>query len=183
MDFYLDVCSDASSGSFEGNYAGDFKALLTKEIDLKNIEYSVAVSSVGRYYETPEQDVVFIIEKRDVVAAEALPLTVHTTYPATSDVEIIKQKYDDFIKNGDPIYACISGEDKFSVELNVDGKKETFEIYSNPIYKSTLAQPVSYKSDWFEDIRFELSDMLDVGIMTVICSGGKTRNVRITFPE
>ena len=64
MDFYIDVCSDASSESFSANHPGDFKALLSREIDLKNIEYSVAVCSVGRYYETVDKDVVFIREKR-----------------------------------------------------------------------------------------------------------------------
>src|SRR5271156_5979451 len=165
MDFYLNVCSDGSTTSFPTNRAGNFKALLTKEIDLNNIEYSVAVSSVSRYYETSQKDVVFIREKRDVPVVN-LPLTVHNTYPATSEVDKIKQKYDDFIKNGDPIYA-VSDKEKFQVEMNVDGKKKTFEIYTT--YKTTLAQAVSYKSELFEEIRFEIGDMLGTGAITVVC--------------
>ena len=183
MDFYLNVCSDGSTTSFPTNRAGNFKALLTKEIDLNNIEYSVAVSSVSRYYETSQNDVVFIREKRDVPAANLnLPLTVHNTYPATSSVDKIKQKYDDFIKNGDPIYA-VSDKEKFLVEMDVNGKKKTFEIYTSPIYKSTLAKAVSYTSEEFEGVRFELGDMLGEGIITVICPSGKLLTVKFTFPE
>src|SRR5271156_1027761 len=183
MDFYLNVYSDGSTTSFPTNRAGNFKALLTKEIDLNNIEYSVAVSSVSRYYETSQKDVVFIREKRDVPAANLnLPLTVHNTYPATSNVDKIKQKYDDFIKNGDPIYA-VSDKEKFQVEMNVDGKKKTFEIFTNPIYKTTLAQAVSYKSELFEEVRFEIGDMLGTGATTVVCPSGKLQTVTFTFPE
>jgi len=145
MDFYLNVYSDGSSASFPTNRAGNFKALLTKEIDLNNIEYSVAVSSVSRYYETFENDVVFLREKRDVPVT-VLPLTVHNTYPATLEVDKIKQKYDDFIKNGDPVYFITSSTEKMEAELNVAGKKKTFEIYSGTVYKSTLSRTVSYRS-------------------------------------
>src|SRR5271156_603180 len=182
MDFYVNVFSDASSASFSDNRPGNFKTLLSREIDLKNIEYSVAVCSVGRYYETVDKDVVFIREKRATPIEEPLALTVHNIYPTTPHVNWIKKTYENFIKKEDPIYALVSGTDKFEVELNVDGKKKTFEIYSNPIYKSTLEKAVSYTSDTFEDVRFEMGNMLGVGILTVI-SGGKARAITITFPD
>jgi len=182
MDFYVNVFSDASSASFSDNRPGNFKTLLSREIDLKNIEYSVAVCSVGRYYETVDKDVVFIREKRATPIEEPLQLTVHTIYPTTQHVNWIKKTYENFIKKEDPIYALVSGTDKFEVELNVDGKKKTFEIYSNPIYKSTLQKAVSFTSDTFEDVRFELGDMLGVGIITII-SDGKAHAVTVTFPD
>src|SRR5271156_4960718 len=171
MDFYI-VCGDASSPSFSNNHSGDFKVLLSKEIDLNNIEYSVAVCSVGRYYETVEKDVVFIREKRATTAndVEPLQLTVHTTYPATSNVDKIKKMYDGYLKKGDPIYAVAKDKERFEIELDVDGKKDKFEIYSNPIYKKTLESAISFKSDWFDDVRLELSDMLGVGTLTLICT-------------
>src|SRR5271156_1655355 len=183
MDFYLNVYSDGSSASFPTNRAGNFKALLTKEIDLNNIEYSAAVSSVSRYYETFENDVVFLREKRDVPVT-VLPLTVHNTYPTTLEVDKIKQKYDDFIKNGDPVYFITSATEKMGVELNVAGKKKTFEIYSGTIYKSTLSRTVSYRSPWFEDVRFELGNMMDVGIVSFYYRPKKDpRSVILTFPS
>ena len=136
MDFYVSVFSDASSASFSDNCPGNFKTLLSREIDLNNIEYSVAVCSVGRYYETVDKDVVFIREKRATPIEEPLQLTVHTIYPTTQHVNWIKKTYENFIKKEDPIYALVSGTDKFEVELNVDGKKKTFEIYSNPITRA-----------------------------------------------
>src|SRR5271156_3337712 len=88
MDFYI-VCGEASSPSFDNNHSGDFKVLLSKEIDLNNVEYSVAVCSVGRYYETIEKDVVFIREKRDVPIPTPLP---HPYAPYILHPQMLKRK-------------------------------------------------------------------------------------------
>ena len=67
MAFYIGVHSDASAKTFPDNKSGCFKTILPKEINLGDIEYQVAISSITRYYETSMDDVVFIREKRAVV--------------------------------------------------------------------------------------------------------------------
>src|SRR5271167_1295655 len=64
-DFYIGVHSDASIKSFTSNRSGNFKTLLTKEIDLENVEYKVAISSITRYYETSMEDVVVVYVTND----------------------------------------------------------------------------------------------------------------------
>ena len=59
-DFYIGLHSDASIKSFPNNCLGCFKTILPKEIDLGNVEYNVAVSSLTRYYETTMEDTIFL---------------------------------------------------------------------------------------------------------------------------
>src|SRR5579862_8218358 len=94
-EFYIAVHSDASLGAFPGNAAGNFKTILPREIDFSDIEYSVAISSITRYYETSVEDLVILRQKRQDVSPPTAPrLTLAPAkYPEAPNKDEIINNY------------------------------------------------------------------------------------------
>ena len=164
-DFYIGVHSDASIGAFPANRVGNFKTILSKEIDLGTTPYNVAISSITRYYETSMDDLVVIREKR---TPKPYPgLEIPTTYPTNAITKTnINARWDDFIKNYPPMIALQSKE--YTAKFTVQTETQEFTIFKQPIYKSDLEMAVTYKSGKVRGATFELFDMLGVGNLTVV---------------
>src|SRR3981189_246427 len=172
-DFYIGVHSDASSKTFPTNRLGSFKTVLSKEYDLGNIKYNVAVSSVTRYYETALEDTIFLREDVRQKRSIAPNLELTTKYSAKSDVATIKSQYDKYLIQTDPIVVYDADGDKhYTVKFTVGALVETFTILSHPVYRSMLAKPLVYRSPKVGGVYFELSDMLGEGVVLVVGSKG-----------
>src|SRR3977135_2733170 len=160
-DFYIGLHSDASIKSFPDNSLGCFKTILAKEIDLGNIEYNVAVSSLTRYYETTMEDTIFL---RDEVVREKRAtnpnLSITETSPPIADKDALIAKYKKYLVDTDPVYGYADdGDTRFTVNFTVGTKKETFKISLCPIYKAALAKPIMFRSSRVDNLYFELSNM------------------------
>src|SRR5271167_2166189 len=171
-DFYIGVHSDASIKSFTSNRSGNFKTLLSKEIDLENIEYKVAISSITRYYETEFGDAVIVREKRQ--AKPDKQVDVVATYPKGD--RDYKKLWEQFIASTQPILAYSDNPNNpFSVDLHVEGIKQNFPLFPKAVTESEFTK-VS-KSPIQNGIRFELSNLRGVGILTVIAARAVTKDV------
>ena len=137
-DFYLILHSDASSNSFPTNRPGHFKTILSREINLGEIEYNVAISSITRYYETSMEDLVFIREKRAVPVATP-GLTRNSDYEQIADKTEIVQKYEAYLKATDPLISYDEAN-KNKVKLTVGLNSEEFEMLPNPFYLKDISK-------------------------------------------
>src|SRR5258708_8861460 len=164
--FFIGVHSDASIKSFPDNRSGSFKTLLSTEVDLGNVEYDVAVASVSRYYETTLNNLVFLREKRQAVASPGLTLT--PAYPI-GDVSNIQKNFDDYFPTSDPsITYSAKGNEKYYLKFKVGRQESHLVIYQNPLLKSEVAKQL--KSTVLNTAHFELTDMLNVGLLTFACT-------------
>src|SRR5271163_1189072 len=166
-DFYIGVHSDASIKSFTANRSGNFKTLLSKDIDLENIEYKVAISSITRYYETEIGDTVIVRDKRQASIPKAA--NVIDAYPINSKIDYA-EIWKLFLAKTDYIIAHNDSLSAFWVEFTVDGVKQKIWPYSTSynISESELSKP--YKSPTHNGMYFELSNMKDIGTLTVVGS-------------
>src|SRR3977135_549692 len=183
-DFYIGLHSDASFKSFPDNYLGYFKTILLKEIDLGNIEYNVAVSSLTRYYETTMEDIIFLREEVVREKRSANPnLSITEAYPPIASKDAFLTKYNKYLTESDPIVGWSDDGDKnFTLNFTVGTKKETFKILSNPIFKATLGKAMMYRSSRVNNIYFELADMLGIGTLTVAgVTAAMLKNDKIAF--
>src|SRR5271167_3122380 len=170
-DFYVGVYSDASVKTFKGNRSGNFKTLLTEEIDLKNVEYKVAVSSITRYYETGLKDLVIVREKRQArVSQPKQALSVVDAYSRTSSDKAaeIKRLWLHYLDVTSPVCAYHADATAFQVRFTVDGVIKRIVIFPNTVYQSDLNKDVTYKSEMHNGVYFELSSILGIGVVTVI---------------
>src|SRR6202020_1324403 len=103
-EFYIAIHSDASLVAFPDNTAGNFKTILPREINFNDIEYSVAISSITRYYETSMEDLVILRQKRNDVPPPTTPgLTLAATkYPEAPNKEEIANNYLSVMAMTDP---------------------------------------------------------------------------------
>src|SRR3977135_183848 len=184
-DFYIGLYSDASIKSFPDNYLGYFKTILLKEIDLGNIEYNVAVSSLTRYYKTTMEDTIFLREEVVREKRSTNPnLSIAEANPPIADKEALIAKYNGYIAGTDPIYGYADdGDTRFTVDFTVGTKKkETFKVLLNPIYKAALPRPVIFRSARVDNLYFELGDMLGVGSLTVAgLNAAMFKNDKVAF--
>src|SRR5271167_2502185 len=173
-DFYVGVHSDASIKSFPSNRSGNFKMLLGREFDLKNIEYKVAISSITRYYETEIGDTVIVRDKRQASIPKAA--NVIDAYPINSKIDYA-EIWKLFLAKTDYIIAHNDSLSAFWVEFTIDGVKQKIWPYSTSynISESELSKP--FKSTSQNGIYFELSNMKDIGTLTVVGSKAITKAV------
>src|SRR5271167_2212325 len=170
-DFYVGVYSDASVKTFKGNRSGNFKTLLTEEIDLKNVEYKVAVSSITRYYETGLKDLVVVREKRQArVSTPKQALSLVDTYSRTlpDKAAEIRRLWLHYLGVTSPVYAYHADPTAFQVRFTVDGVIKRIVVFPNTVYQSDLNKDVAYKSEIHNGLYFELSSILGIGMVNVI---------------
>jgi hypothetical protein len=162
-DFYLVLHSDASSTTFPENRAGHFKCILREEINLHNIEYKVAISSITRYYETSMDDLAFVREKRQ---APTPGLVIAPKYVADADLsKRLTSLQDSYFKTQSPIVAYGEVKD-FTVKFKVGLIEQTFTIFhEQAITKAVLES--TYKSPKVGGLTFEITAADVVGHLTV----------------
>jgi hypothetical protein len=176
-DFYVVINNRASIKSFPNNTVGDFKAVLSDEVDLNNVDYKVAIASITRYYETPMQDIAVVREKRATPSSSSslrATLEVVDKFPdqKETDVAIINKQYAEYLRDGDPVYIFSDNlVPDYTYKLKVGEKEKEFTINtSQQTVKSKLEDPEGfYRSDSvFEGLTIELSDMDKIGRLTFV---------------
>src|SRR5271167_2694781 len=174
-DFYIGVHSDASIKSFTSNRSGNFKTLLSKDIDLENIEYKVAISSITRYYETEFGDAVIVRDKRQASVPKAA--NVIDTYPINSKIDYV-EIWKQFLAKTDYIIAHSDVLSSFWLEFTVDGLKQKIWPYTTSSYNITDSEASKpFKSTSQNGVYFELSNMKDIGTLVVVGTKAITKAI------
>jgi hypothetical protein len=178
-DFYLVLHSDASSTAFPENRPGHFKSILREEINLGNIEYKVAISSITRYYETSMDDLAFVREKRQ---APTPGIVIAPKYEARQ--QSLAAAQESYLQGGRSLIACGDVKD-YTVKFKVALQEEEFTIFTEQeITKDMLERALTYRSTKVGGLIFELTHMAGIGKLTVAGPKGVTKTpFQVTFSE
>ena len=178
-DFYLDLHSEASLASYSDNRPGSFRSKLTEPIQLEDGEWDVAIASISQYYETSLEDVHYIREKRQAAATPGVE--IEKTYPEPDNKAKILAIYNNYLESSAKYYGFLDNIDaKCTVTLTVGGKKKEITYVANPL--TTAALKNILKSEVFEGVKFEHSDVWGVGLLTVSCAkGDSTKDIAFSI--
>src|SRR6266849_1605985 len=129
------MCNHHKMGSFyialnSGSPASEFSNRLNKSITLHG-EYEVAVNSITKYYETENQERVFVRMPRSIIQ----PYTTQTNYPKL-EFETAKGIFDGYIASTTPyvVYQEWSKVDNYAFITVGNNKSPHYPIFQDSFY-------------------------------------------------